>query len=327
MPISLSNLIEAKAEILKPSTLVETNLESGIIFAFTNGTQNTPMDRFCWCAAQAGVADIEIWGAGGSGTAGCCCSVGIPGNPGAYSRRTVTFSAAGHISGCIGMSCGNADTVNFRGCSLPTTITICGGTAGTCVCMCAEGGRSGVTLCTNGSSSFFCCFISACGLCNTSVGSGGCGFICNTSSTSFIPQAYGGVINRPGGVSCTFLGHCNQCCTCLHKNYVRTPAGVFSQEGGYIEAPLEMANHSSQSSFATIGYFGAIAALSKSPTTAAQYTQCWSGNRWCGCYEQTGCMPVLSLGMPGVGGWPCNDQRDFAVRGGHGVVRIKFLAS
>jgi len=324
MPISLSNLIEAKAEILKPSTLVENNLEPGQIFTYTNGTQSNPLTTLCWCARVAGVALVEIWGAGGSGSLGCCCSSGIPGNPGAYARREVTFTSAGHITGCVGMSCGNADQVTFRGCSDPTAITICGGTAGTCVCMCAEGGRAGTSVCSPGDSQWNC-FASMCGFCRT--GSNGCGVICNFCTGMWCARAFGGTINCQGGISCTYFGHCNSCCHCCMRHIVATPAGVFARDGGVIEAPIDRNDHSSESSFGTSAYMSAISSLSKSPTVAAQYSSCWTGHRWCGCYQMTGCQPVLAMGMPGVGGWSCAGQHDYGMRGGHGVVRIRFVPS
>jgi hypothetical protein len=64
----------------------------------------------------------------------------------------------------------------------------------------------------------------------------------------------------------------------------------------------------------------------RSPTQGGQYNGCWNDNRSCGCYEQNGCNSFMPAGIPGQGPTPCDGVRDHAHRGGHGLIRIKFIS-
>ena len=189
---SLSSLIQTKSAIAQIS---EENLDKGQVFVFAHGTYTQNFRcQFCWIAPSNGTATIEIWGAGGSASRMCCCGIGIPGNPGAYAKKTVAITSGQCVYGNTGMSCGNASQLCFRGCSCNTGICIQNDS-----CMCAQGGRGGMTPCVNSSGSIFCCFGST-GHCITSTGTG-CGIVCNYGSGFLIPQAYGGDINCQGQFS------------------------------------------------------------------------------------------------------------------------------
>ena len=192
----------------------ETNLETGKIYTYVSGkTYETLRCNFCWSAPSAGTVTVEIWGAGGSGARQCCCGIGIPGNAGAYSKKTYTTAADGYICGILGVSCGNANSLCFRGCSTATCIQLCSGTGGTCTCMCAMGGRGGWVRCNPGSGSNFCCLGNQFSLPKTNIGGGGCGIVCNyeVNSTAI---AYGGDVNIEGAISCAHFYHCNGSCNC-----------------------------------------------------------------------------------------------------------------
>jgi hypothetical protein len=71
----------------------------------------------------------------------------------------------------------------------------------------------------------------------------------------------------------------------------------------------------------------AMNAATRNPVKGTMYTACWTGNRTCGCYDGQGCIPYMPIGVGGLPPFPCGDVRDGAYRGGHGAVRIKFIAS
>jgi hypothetical protein len=54
---------------------------------------------------------------------------------------------------------------------------------------------------------------------------------------------------------------------------------------------------------------------------------CWTGGRSCGCYDGQGCIVFVPPGFPGRPGKGCPDVRDHGGRGGHGAVRIRFVAA
>ena len=84
---------------------VEENLEKGYIYSWTPGTDFSNFcNGICWTAPSAGAALIEIWGAGGSGSRMCCCGDGLPGNAGAYVKKSINVEAGDTVTGCTGMS-------------------------------------------------------------------------------------------------------------------------------------------------------------------------------------------------------------------------------
>ena len=305
----------------------ESNLEKGRIYAYEPGSDqgvnfwNGGSGNFCWASPGTGTVTVEIWGASGSASRMCCCGAGLPGNPGAYSKKTFNVNSASCIIGCTGLSCGNPSTLCFRGCSAPTMLCWVGA-SGTNGCMCAQGGMSGLSVCIS-SSSIYCCFI-ACGMCFTLQGSDGCGWICNYGSVyNFIPCGYGGDVNCCGGISKVFFGHCNSCCWCCNEYRVRTSPGIFAEQGGEVAFNFDM--HEQGGSVVSGPYMLALSSMSRQPPQGMPYTSCWSsGGTSCGCYEYFGCHAYLGVGIPGPGVTPCSGVRDVGMRGGHGAVRIKY---
>ncbi len=91
---TLKDLVEAKLDQIDWD---EVQLEKGKVFAYSSGTEYTNfLSGVCWVAPGTGRAIIDIWGAGGSGAKMCCCGHGIPGNPGAWSRKCICV-----VAGCI----------------------------------------------------------------------------------------------------------------------------------------------------------------------------------------------------------------------------------
>jgi hypothetical protein len=314
---SLSSLLQTKQALAQ---IDEENLDQGQIWVYSPGSHFTNFRcNFCWLSPGNGTAVIEIWGASGSAARVCCCGFGVGGNPGAYAKKTVNVLTGSRISGNVGVSCGNADALNFRGCSCWTGVCIC---AGETLCMCAEGGRGGTSY-QNDGSSIYCCFI-ANGFCGTSTGTG-CGVICNVGSGFFIPSAYNGDINCQGQFSCIVFGHCNASCWCLHTQYVKTSANIFGQCPSTISATHD--SDYSRGGFAVGSFFQNLAGTSASPVYGGHYRYCWANTNYCGCYEAQGCQISLPPGIPAPGSTPCSSVRDHGLRGGHGSIKIRFIPS
>ncbi len=326
---TLKTLVERKLDQIE---LDETNLEKGKIWAFTDATEYTvACCGFCWTAPARGQAIVEIWGAGGSGARMCCCGHGIPGNPGAYSRKCVCVDTGCIVCGRTGRSCNNADTLCFRGCSEATCLCWFGRNpiTGSAIdgCMCAQGGRGGTTFCNTGSAAIFCCFLNG-NFCGTVIGSAGCGIVCNYGSGtgSCCAQAYGGDINKNGGFSCATFHTCYGNCPCSTKYHVAIPPGLFACNGGVVTHGVEADN--GWSNWSGMGYHQFIHTLngmSRSPNRGVPATYCWVSTRACGCYDTQGCIPYFPTGTGGLPAQPCSDVRDNGWRGGLGLVRITFI--
>lgn len=299
----------------------ETNLEQGEIYVFHPGTEYASFRcNFCWRAPSNGVAVIEAWGSSGSGARMCCCGLGVPGNPGGYSKRTVCVCNGSYVCGIVGLSCGNASDINFRGCGQSTCITIC--RCNGCNCLCAQGGWGGRSICHT-SGSIACCLLANFGMCGTNLGGAGCFIVCNNPCMG---AAFGGDINCCGGWSCTSLYHCQACCHCSHQDHVAISPGIFATNG----VVLTIQRETSSASANTVGdglyqLLGALNAAGRSPVIGGHQAACWNGSVGCGCYEMWGCVPMLPYGVPGPSAYPCNNVRDHGYRGGHGAVRIKFI--
>ena len=325
---SLTTLLQTKYDFAVGN---ETNLEQGRIYQYYPGSMRGTNFRchVCWVAPSAGTATIEIWGAGGSGAEMCCCGFGLNGNPGAYSKKTLTMASGCFICGIVGQSCGNADDLCHRGTSEPTQICwFAGGTDG---CMCAQGGKGGYTYCSTGNSPY-CCFIAG-GFCGTQGGDQYCGIICNfkdsSSEPTFCAQAYGGDTNCYGGFSCWYFRGCQPNCNCRNVPVIKFPPGMISTCGGEVHYTLDSDNGRSQWS-GMGGWMNASHGFNlatRSPTQGGPYTACWTGNRSCGCYQHNGCIPFMPAGIGGQGPRPCDGVRDHAHRGGLGLIRIKFVSS
>ena len=223
MPTSLKSLVGTKSESLIPG---EFHLEKGNIWAFQPNTNTTP-GCFCWCpppGSRAGIVVIDVWGAGGSGARMCCCGFGLPGNAGAYVRKTFCISAK---QTCCTFVCGvthgacRQSELCFRGCSGPgevcfsvgncgaqnlntfpdasdTTSFGSGGAGSACGgcdfkyqchrqfdgCLCAMGGKGGIGMCSTGESAW-CCFTCH-WYCGTKLNNENCGLICNVQNSNCI---------------------------------------------------------------------------------------------------------------------------------------------
>lgn len=324
---NLSTLIKNKEGLARSlvNNFVETNLESGRIYLYSGGDITGISCGFCWKSPGTGTAVVEIWGAAGSGSMMCCCGIGLPGNPGAYSKKTISVTASSFITGTVGCSTGS-QTLCFRGCAGPTAITICTGGAGTCSCMCAQGGMSGFAICSTTSGSPLTCFAS-CNFCTTNQ-CNGCGIVCNTGSTfNFLSQSYGGDINCGGGFSCLYIGACDtQNWQCFSAN-VTIPAGILSTTQQRVCVPFTNSSGSSSGGAGNDNYYTALALLGRSPTSSGIYRYCWASGQYCGCYETQSCILMVPPAIPGLGATVCAGVRDGGQRGGMGKVKIRYVGT
>lgn len=303
----------------------EQNLETGKIWVYHEGNIRTKFtDNWCWISPATGKATIEIWGAGGSGSRMCCCGGGLPGNSGAYSKKTICVTAGSFVRGCNGWSCGNADALCHRGCSEPTMLCWC--TTAANGCMCAEGGRGGTSYCTTGAS-LVCCF-SAGSFCRTILPDN-CGIVCNFGSgaPTCCAQAYGGDVNCFGKFNCAGFMGCYANCICQFKQTIYIPPGFISENGTHITFNMEAdGSFENWTGSGLGGFLTALDGASKNPTQGHPWSACWTGNRACGCYEALGCMPFVPPGVGGPATNPCAAVRGHGYRGGMGATRIKFIA-
>jgi hypothetical protein len=331
---SLRQILENKTKSMgSPVTRpFEENIQKGQIYFFNPGLQSasTGSQNFCWIAPDNGTAIIEAWGASGSGSGARCCGAGIPGNPGAYSLKTLEVSAGSYVCGIVGASCGNADTMCFRGCSQPTQL--CWVTTDENGCICAMGGRAGVSFCTTDPGSPYCCFRNA-GLCAVQIGGNCCGIVCHYCDNGglepdWIAKAFGGDVNKSGGFSCvTFMNQRsnNPCCV---QQHIQTSPGIFAEDGAVVTFQMEGdVGYSNWSGNGIHQMIFALNSASRTPQKGQPFSSCWNASRACGCYQTHGCVPYLPHGVPGIAPNPCTDFFDYAIRGGHGAVRIKFIGS
>jgi hypothetical protein len=313
----------------------EENLEKGRVWMFSDGNQNGKfIGCMCWVPPTTGTAVIEIWGAGGSSAQISCCGWGIPGNSGAYSRKTIAVTPAMVIKGCIGYSCGNANITCYRGRSEPTMICICciGGAAVT-ACMCAEGGYGGSSQCqSNGTANPFCCAYIL-GYCGTPTGTG-CGIICNLSTASITAvggavsraQAYGGDVNCQGNIGCAIYSACCMYAPCQYAASIPVPPGYITTNGANIWIDYEDDNYTATYNGSGVAqFYVGLNAAGKQPQTGGFKSHCMGGvNRQCGCYEQNGCGNWLPIGTGGLLVTPCAGVCDTGSRGGQGAIKIRF---
>ena len=328
----LSKLLGARTA---PGIEGDSGLEQGRIWVYTPGTRDaTLFCDFCWQAPSSGEAVIEIWGAGGSGARGRCCGGGsLPGNPGAYSKKTVCVSEGSFVCGIVGLSCGNTGTSCFRGCSQSTCIVWqgkeCDG------CMCAEGGIGGITICSTGTSPF-CCLIArfdddgsrntGC-FCHT-VYTLPCGIVCNwTGRDGARGRAFGGDINCCGGISCSTIMHTSPNNFCCAQYHIAVPPGVFSDDGVVITYQGEgNVEHGCWMGGQLHSVLHGLAVAGKNPVRGGLYVSgCWSGaNRLCSCWDQNTALPFIPYGVGGTPAQVRPSLQDRGSRGGHGAARITF---
>lgn len=308
---------------------LESNLEEGRIWSYNPGTGvgTNFCCGVCWRSPGTGTAVIEIWGAGGSGAKMCCCGFGLPGNPGAYSSKTVSVTVGCCIRGNVGLSCGNSDDLCYRGRSESTGI--CWQGNGTTGCMCAEGGQGGFSYCST-TPSAYCCF-TANGFCSTRCAGDNCGIVCNYRGPGCAihqAQAYGGDCNIAGGFSCVSFFGCLPSCPCAFWYHMRTPPKQYADCGAWITYTNDTDNGAYNWSGGSVyGYIHTLGLASRNPTHGGHYTACWTGNRYCGCYNMNGCLTFVPPAHGGPPPHPCPDVRDHAYRGGHGIIRIKYTGT
>jgi hypothetical protein len=306
----------------------ETNLEKGRIFTFVEGSSRAKFftGGFCWCAPAAGTAIIEAWGAGGSAAKMCCCGFGLPGNSGAYVRRTICVTPGSWVCGQNGWSCHN-DSLCWRGCSEPTTLCYCS-TLGGIGCMCAQGGMGGLAICST-TPSGFCCF-QAQGFCGTRFNDN-CGIICNwgsNSSYNWIACGFGGQVNCCGQINCVDFRGCLPSCPCQTTQTIYVPPGRISTGGSYVT--FNGITGDGQSNWSGQGLSPLLSGInfaSKNPSMGGHHAACWAGKLSCGCYEDHQCQYWIPIGVGSPASFPCGGVRDHAMRGGQGAVRIKFIGS
>ena len=310
--------------VRNPAEMVEDNLETGYIYSWTPGTNWTNFcNGVCWTAKANGTAIIEIWGAGGSGARMCCCGDGLPGNAGAYVKKTITVETGDTLTGSTGMAC-QAHPLCHSGCSDPTQVCWVTQNNGN-GCMCARGGYGGKTMCTTGSS-LYCCF-RAQGFCVTKCNNNNCGMVCNWCDGAWPAEGYGGDVNCCGQLSCTSYFGCCPHCKCQFQQHVATPAGLFAENGALITFQKEsdgtpMSQWSGNQLFQ---FYAALNLATKSPYQGNPLSYCWRSDRSCGCYSSQGYANYLPVGTGGIGPNPCPEVRDHGIRGGFGGVRIKFV--
>ena len=319
MAYKLSDVLQSRA------IYDEENLPRGKIYVFGHGNMYSAagINAFCWKPPGSGTAVIELWGAGGSGARMCCCGVGIPGNPGAYAKKTITVDATCYVTGTVGISCGNTDLC-FRGCS--TNSGVCWFGSGTNGCICVQGGKGGVSYCGT-TTSMWCCF-SGNGFCSC-CHNPGCGIICNSCPGGWIACAYGSADYLCcGGWSCMIFNECGGSANyCGYMPAPATPYGFWATCAAATVYPLNSGNFTPNWSGSGGGgsHLSALGNLGKNPVGNALFTNCYSGYAY-GCYESNGCIPFSPPGHPGGGAVPQGDVRDMGYRGGNGAVRITFFS-
>ena len=312
--------------VRNPAEMVEDNLETGYIYSWTPGTNYTNFcNGVCWTAKANGTAIIEVWGAGGSGARMCCCGDGLPGNAGAYVKKTITVETGDTMTGCTGMPC-YAHPLCHSGCSNASGVCWVTASNGN-GCICARGGYGGKTMCTTGSS-LYCCF-RAQGFCTVRCNNDNCGMVCNWCDGAWPAEGYGGDVNCCGQLSCSSFFGCCPHCKCRFQQHVATPAGLFAENGALITFQKEsdgtpMSNWSGNQLFQ---FYAALNLATKSPYQGNPLSYCWRSDRSCGCYPSQGYANYLPVGTGGIGPNPCPEVRDHGIRGGFGGVRIKFIPS
>lgn len=296
------------------------DMRQGQMFYFTHTDTVGGRCQFCWQALQTGFAVVEVWGSSGSGGRMCCCSaVGVPGNPGAYSKSTVQVCASTYVCGWVGCATeGSGLCYSGRGNCSVACISQAGVQEGQILI--AEAGFGGYTQCTTSTPQYCCLAALAFRCANTGAG---CGIICNCGGPNSATQAAasGGDINLPGGISCTQFYTCFNCCMSGYEHTLAISPGIHAEGSNCVRYNLNHAPVNYGSCGGNSGRMDQMNALNGFGRKLPQYSACWSNTRDCGCYEFSGCYPNAP-GVPGVQGIPCSGVRIQGTRGGHGAVKI-----
>ena len=175
----MASLKEIVGNKSKDFVTQEQNIEEGQIFVFQRNRNSNeglicggPINetcQYCWLSPGVGKVTLEVWGAGGSVGRQCCCGMGLPGNPGAYVRKTFCVDACTFIFAKLGNACCE-DQLCVKACSEASCVLLCSPSGlfrsgignEREVCICAEGGWGGLSLCSHSASPFYCyrCFSS-----------------------------------------------------------------------------------------------------------------------------------------------------------------------
>jgi hypothetical protein len=320
-------------------TAFQENLPKGKIFSVTGISGMYACIRtetqWCWNSPGCGVAVIETWGAAGSAFCNCCCAQGIPGNTGAYSKKTIAVWPESVVFGRPGVPCnGNAGGFGSACVSEGTCLVwekardLCGNTNG---CICAMGGFGGKTYCNSPSNIIppYCCFIRE-NYYYTDIGFAGCGIICNvccdeSARNSRCACGYGGDVNKCGIFGKMEFRGCQSACTCQFIQHVPFSPGIYSEEGGWLA--FHWANEHGAENWSGSGQGGVGMLMnynSKSPSGGTPWTACWRGDRFCNCYETHACQSYMPYGIAATAATPCPGVRDVGRRGGPGAIRITY---
>jgi hypothetical protein len=323
----MSNLDQLLANRSQTSLRGVEGQKSGSIFYFTFTDTTSGRCQYTWQSPGNGIAVVEVWGASGSGGRQCCCSGhGIPGNPGAYSKKTVAVTSSSCICGFVGCA-PEGNSLCYPGRS-PCSVACFFNTSNNTT-MNAQGGFGGYTNCTT-ITAHFCC-LQAAGFCATlaenllPVGAAFCGIVCNVGGPNgaVAAPASGGDINIPGGISCIRIWECCNFWPCMYQATLALSPGIYTSncspcvQFNFNQTPTR------NGAVTATGRQEANMAVSSLSGVLPQSYQCWTGNMECGCYEFTGCY-YGGVGIPGTTGMPCAAVRTAGMRGGHGAVKITF---
>ena len=221
----------------------------------------------CWVVPPGTTCiTFEIWGAGGGGAGACCCMWGIPGQSGAWAKKTVT----GTLGGCIytmfvgyQACCSPVASCGYRGCQ--SYVTGFGLTN-----FCAEGGFGG------------------CSWCNAWTQTG-CGFYFPVSGCcACYFGADFGVAGCHGG---WHTGICD-INACYYKDLMPVSAGIVSGDRAFVAVRKEGQNSvPDQLSYKTaMGFTGG--GSSKPYSTGGASAVAISGNCYCGVGGGAGIIKV-----------------------------------
>jgi len=301
-----------------PNDTADVNLLEGTADVYSSSERCL---CFCWQAPSAGRVIIEAWGASGSVPAMCCCGIGIPGNAGGYVKKEQTVGAGSYITGRPGCSVTTSSIcVGTRSCA--SQIIICDTATGS-TCICAEGGIAGRALCDSQAGAMYTCFISAYGVCATAGAGAGCGIICNYTSVADVANGFGGDINEPGGFSCMEFNNCRGLCT-SNISHVTVSPGIVSASTSTV--PIRPSDRCATGGH-SIGLVHGIGRLGQWSPYSQPVEFCWAGEGLCMCSPIAGCKMFLPTGIPAAGPSVCGGIQDRGLRGGPGLVKIRFISN
>lgn len=226
--------------LIQRAAQTDVPIRDGRMFLFhPNG--NTGSNRnYCWVSPGTGTAIIEVWGAGGGSGSCQCCTVGISGNSGAYSRTTIAVTGSSFVCGSVG---GSLNATANSGCGCTGCCSHAGiAPAGTLTrCVMAQGGLAGFQIPGSSGSAAYNYFL-ACLFCGSNPCSyaAGCGIICNFGFTGLATLGYGntgvqiaacacgGDLNVSGGISAADFTLCEPAGSTTTNHIVAIPAGLRS---------------------------------------------------------------------------------------------------